>query len=390
MAGSSQAATGKIYISYRFGNEETALSLAIRLSDQFGITRILVGHSWMDERGSALLVAIREAVAKCSILLALVGRNWAAIGDVGPKKGLINAPKDPVRVEIETALELSIPVIPVLVDDAVLPQADDLPPSLRPLTELRALTLRLDPLDNRRIVPSYAEQLVATLQAALAGSSGSMAAATETPKRPARRSGRREAAQKAPREEAGQTAIEAVLPEGRDVDAPAAAGPSTPPRGTRRLFGARAREGRSVFISYRRELSEPLARLIRNDLIEHRFDTFVDLENLDSGEFEQRILGQIEAREHFIVLLEPGSLDRIGKDGDWLRREIAHALAHGRNVVPVTSKGFEFRRDLVLPPDVARLASFTAVAIPQGYFDAAMDKLRTRFLKMPSNPTARS
>jgi hypothetical protein len=145
---------------------------------------------------------------------------------------------------------------------------------------------------------------------------------------------------------------------------------------------------RSVFISYRRQLSEPLALLIRKDLNEHRFDAFVDLENLDSGEFERKILSQIEAREHFIVLLQPGSLDRIGGDGDWLRREIAHALAHGRNVVPVTANGFEFRRDLVLPPDVARLSSFNAVAIQQGYFDAAMERLRTRFLKKSPSPTA--
>jgi TIR domain len=141
-----------------------------------------------------------------------------------------------------------------------------------------------------------------------------------------------------------------------------------------------------VFVSYRRKLSEHLARSVNNDLIKYRFDTFVDLENLDSGDFEPVILSQIEAREHFIVLLQPGSLDQIGEDGDWLRREIAHALAHRRNVVPVTADGFEFRRDLVLPPDVAKLPDKNGVVIPPVYFDAAMEKLRTRFLKMPSNP----
>jgi hypothetical protein len=204
-----------------------------------------------------------------------------------------------------------------------------------------------------------------------------------------------EAAQKAQeeverkaREEAERKSTQPVLPERRHVDAPTTANPSTPPRGLRRLVGARAREGGSVFISYRRGLSELLAREVRKDLIEHGFDTFVDLENIDSGEFERVILGQIEAREHFIVLLEPGSLHQIGKDGDRLRREIAYALTHGRNVVPVTANEFEFRRDL-LPPDVARLATFNAVAIPPGYFDGAMERLRTRFLKVPSNPTAR-
>ena len=147
--------------------------------------------------------------------------------------------------------------------------------------------------------------------------------------------------------------------------------------------------GRSVFISYRRQLSESLALLVRKDLSQHRFDIFMDLKNLDSGEFEPTILSEIEARKHFIVLLEPGSLDQIGEDGDWLRREIACVLAHGRNVVPVTASGFEFRRDLVLPPDVAMLPSLNALAIRQDYFDEAMERLRTRFLKMPSKPWAR-
>jgi hypothetical protein len=155
--------------------------------------------------------------------------------------------------------------------------------------------------------------------------------------------------------------------------------------------GARALGGRSVFISYRRKLSERLALLVRNNLIEHHFDTFMDIQNLDSGEFGLTILRQIGAREHFIVLLEPGSLDHIGDDGDWMRREIAFALAYGRNnVVPVTAGGFEFRRDLVLPPDVARLPSFQAASIPKElqFFETAMEMLRTQFLKIPSSPAA--
>ena len=141
----------------------------------------------------------------------------------------------------------------------------------------------------------------------------------------------------------------------------------------------------SVFISYRRRVSWQLALLVLNDLTEHHFDTFMDRKNLDSGEFDRKILSEIEAREHFIVLLEPGSLDRIGEDGDWLRREIAHALAHGRNVVPVTANGFELSRDLVLPPDVARLLSFNAVPITPEYPEAGMKRLR-QFLKMPPKP----
>jgi hypothetical protein len=49
-------------------------------------------------------------------------------------------------------------------------------------------------------------------------------------------------------------------------------------------------------------------------------------------------------------------------------------------------RGFKFPRKLYLPPDVARLPSFNAVAVEQPeLFDAAMERLRTKFLKMPSN-----
>lgn len=154
--------------------------------------------------------------------------------------------------------------------------------------------------------------------------------------------------------------------------------------------------GRRVFISYRRQLSWPLAQLVYHNLVEHDFDAFMDVKNLDSGEFDRRILSEIEARMHFIVLLEPGSLDRIGEGGDWLQREIAHALRHGRNVVPVTAREFEFRHDLVLPPDVARLPSLqgVTVATQPEYFNAAMKLLRTKFLKpkplAPARPVSRS
>ena len=83
----------------------------------------------------------------------------------------------------------------------------------------------------------------------------------------------------------------------------------------------------TVFLSYRRDVSGPMAHLVRNDLVRHGFDVFMDVGSLGGGEFEPAILREIEARAHFLVLLEPGSLDRIDEPGDWLRREIAHALS---------------------------------------------------------------
>jgi hypothetical protein len=139
-----------------------------------------------------------------------------------------------------------------------------------------------------------------------------------------------------------------------------------------------------VFISYRRQVSWQLALLVHRNLVDHGFDAFMDDKNLDSGVFDRKILKEIETRSNFIVVLEPGSLDGIGDPGDWLRREVAYALAQQRKrIVPVTASGFKFRRKLYLPPDVARLPSFNAVAIEQPeLFDAAMERL-TKFLRAP-------
>ena len=330
-----------IFLSYRREDVAYARLLQLQLRERIPGAGVFTDLDSI-EPGLDFAEVIREAVESCAVLVALIGYQWATVADSEGHRRLDN-PHDFVRMEIQTAFELGVPVIPVLVGGARIPRQEELPSELRKLARLQAPVLS----DSSYVADVHS--LVGAIQGLLGEEpDASQAAAT-------------------------------------DVGRTAAAGPNTPAHGARWLRGTRARGGRSVFISYRRKLSEMLARSVNNDLIEHRYDTFMDLENLDSGEFERVILSQIEARQHFVVLLEPGSLDQIGMDGDWLRREIAHALAHGRNVVPVAHKGFEFRRDLVLPPDVAKLPSFNGVAIPPGYFDDAMKKLRTRFLKMPSN-----
>ena len=118
----------------------------------------------------------------------------------------------------------------------------------------------------------------------------------------------------------------------------------------------------TVFLSYRRDVSGPMAHLVRNDLVAHGFDVFMDVASIGSGEFERVILREIEARTHFLVLLEPGSLDRIAEPGDWLRREIAHALTHRRNVVPLLAAAPACRAPRTCPPTSRGLPSLNAVS----------------------------
>jgi hypothetical protein len=74
---------------------------------------------------------IADAVAKCDVFLAVIGKQWATIRDKQRGRRLDN-PGDYVRLELEAALERDIPVIPVLVDGAKMPSEKDLPQSLSP------------------------------------------------------------------------------------------------------------------------------------------------------------------------------------------------------------------------------------------------------------------
>ena len=78
---------------------------------------------------------------------------------------------------------------------------------------------------------------------------------------------------------------------------------------------------KTVFISYRRT-NLPWALAIYQNLTTNGYDVFFDFESINSGDFEQIILGAIRARAHFLVLLTPSALERCNEPGDWLRREI--------------------------------------------------------------------
>jgi hypothetical protein len=136
----SLGGSGGIFISYR--REETAAQagrLYDHLSNRFGEDRVFMDIDSI-AIGSDFTKAVIDAVSGCNILLALIGPSWSAITDT---KGIrrIDYPQDFVRVEIETALQRDIRIIPVLVDGAVLPQSADLPSSLRPLILRQALEI---------------------------------------------------------------------------------------------------------------------------------------------------------------------------------------------------------------------------------------------------------
>jgi len=71
-----------------------------------------------------------QTVSQCQVLLAVIGSSWLTVqGQDGRPR--LQDPADFVRIEIESALQRNIPVIPLLVTGAEMPAAEDLPESPR-------------------------------------------------------------------------------------------------------------------------------------------------------------------------------------------------------------------------------------------------------------------
>jgi hypothetical protein len=130
----------RIFISYRRDDSSGSTGrLYDRLALDFPTDNLFIdvdaiapGVDFVDE--------IARRVESCDVLLAVIGRGWqTAIDKQGRRR--IDDPTDFVRIEIATALRGDVRVIPVLVDGATMPMADQLPSDLEPLVRRNAVEL---------------------------------------------------------------------------------------------------------------------------------------------------------------------------------------------------------------------------------------------------------
>lgn len=143
-----------IFISYR--RDDTgyiARLLADKLTNEFGpdvvfmdIDNIPLGVDFRDH--------IATAVGRSDALLALIGDDWiGATSSDGTRR--LDDPTDFVCLEISSALERGIPVIPVLVGKASMPAEEDLPPKIAIMAFRNAAELR-----SGRHLPSHLQAIV--------------------------------------------------------------------------------------------------------------------------------------------------------------------------------------------------------------------------------------
>ena len=154
----NESLPGRIFISYR--RQETAWA-AGRLDDAL-VQHFPAEQVFKDvdsiEPGEDFVERITAAVASCDVLLALIGPQWVTITDENGRRRL-DDPKDWVRLEIETALTRKIRVIPILVDDARMPHATQLPATLAALVRRNAVEINPETFDTKRLITAVHKTL---------------------------------------------------------------------------------------------------------------------------------------------------------------------------------------------------------------------------------------
>lgn len=129
-----------IFISYRQADAKAwAIGLRDDLAKAFGDDQVFLDKdalgpgNWRDQ--------LQRALKRCSVVLVVIGRQWLTIADE-QQRPRITLPDDVHRQEIALALgHQGVTVIPVLVDDATMPKAEQLPEDIRGLTNQQAFKI---------------------------------------------------------------------------------------------------------------------------------------------------------------------------------------------------------------------------------------------------------
>jgi len=131
---------GTIFINYRKDDSNwNALALYNELQKYFDQDQLFKDFNAI-QPGDDFVLSIQRALTKCDVLLVVIGRYWLNVKNNSGMRRL-DDPDDFVRIEIATALERGIPVIPVLFDNVPIPTSQELPENLKALSRRQAVDI---------------------------------------------------------------------------------------------------------------------------------------------------------------------------------------------------------------------------------------------------------
>jgi hypothetical protein len=139
-----------IFISYRRDDAiDTVGRIYDHLKQDFDERRVFLD---LDRQvgGVDFRESIRAALDRSDVVLAVIGPRWLSVSNPEGQRRL-DDPGDWVRIEIESALASEVRLMPILVQGARMPRAEEMPAALRELAYRTAISVRPDPDFGRDI-----------------------------------------------------------------------------------------------------------------------------------------------------------------------------------------------------------------------------------------------
>lgn len=106
-----------------------------------------------------------------------------------------------------------------------------------------------------------------------------------------------------------------------------------------------------IFISYRRQGGEIMARFLFMMLADRGYSVFYDRECLRTGRYDEDIKQAIENCCDFILILSPRMFDGKSPENDEVLKEVIQARKNQKNLLPLQMSGFEFPDESYHFPD---------------------------------------
>ena len=150
----------KIIISYRRSDSDVfAGRVRDRIAGRYGEDAVFIDVDNIPF-GKDFRVHIQEVMAQADAVLIVIGPKWLGTGKGGTSR--IKDDTDPVRIEVETALNNGTPTIPLLVGKTNMPKPEQLPESLRDFAFINAA-----PVDTGRDFHRDLNRVIATINSIL-------------------------------------------------------------------------------------------------------------------------------------------------------------------------------------------------------------------------------
>jgi hypothetical protein len=147
-----------IFICYRRADSQSITGrIYDHLVQAFGKSAVFIDVDNIPA-GVDFRLAIDKTIQQSAVMLVIIGPSWLMASDANGRR--LDQINDRVRIEIESGLLRRMPVIPVLVEGAKLPNASELPPTLSQLAYQNGRDILANPhfeVDINRLIDSISQ-----------------------------------------------------------------------------------------------------------------------------------------------------------------------------------------------------------------------------------------